>query len=212
MTTLKKLTYRVWRILEGGDIPDDSRFRYDEIKDHIRASVFTALKSNYFEGRNDEDGYKYGNDSVTVDSIVTTKHDDSMGIAYIDVEEASIAVPAVNRMLSITDLNPYSRGSKMYIPVRSEERFTGQLQPPIPGTILYERTGGKVYFYNEIIKAGCEVRLRQKYVVKDEDDSPLNLPLEYEAQIVDTVTRLLDREIRMRDISNDGSPNIVNRV
>lgn len=210
MSTLKELTYRVWRILDGGNIADDSRFTYREIRDTVRSAIFSVLKANYFETRNSEDEFKYGNDDIFQELIIETKIDDSTCLPYIDVSQ-SISVPATNRLLSISDINPYSRASKKYIPVRKEERFVGQLQPPIPKTVLYERTGGRIYFFNDTVKEGTPLKVVQKYAITDNDDEELNIPSEYELQIIDAVTKLLDREIRLHDISNDGAPNIINR-
>ena len=212
MATLRELTFRAHRILDGGDITDDSRFRYKEVRDHVRAAVAYALKQNYFESRNDEDGYKYGDDTITKVSDVVTQEDPNTGLIYITVEGDAVSVPAANRTLSIQDPNPYSRWSKTYIPVRSEERFVGQLQPDIPCVILYERNGGRITFYNGLVEAGEPVKLLQKYTVTNDDDAELNLPVEYELQIVDSVTRLLDREIRLSDRANDGVPSQVNRI
>lgn len=212
MSTLKTLTYRAWRILEGGDIPDDSRFRYKEVRDHVRAAVAYALKQNYFESRNDEDGFKYGDDTITTVADVTTQEDTETGLVYITVGGDAVSVPAANRMLSIQEPNPYSRWAKTYIPVRSEERFVGQLQPDIPCVILYERNGDRITFYNGLVEAGEKLRLLQKYTITDDDDAELNLPSEYELQVVDSVTRLLDREIRLADRENNGVPPQVNRI
>lgn len=212
MSTLKTLTYRAWRILEGGDIPDDNRFRYKEVRDHVRAAVAYALKQNYFESRNDEDGFKYGDDTITTVTDVITQEDTETGLIYVTVEGDAVSVPAANRMLSIQDPNPYSRWAKTYIPVRSEERFVGQLQPDIPCVILYERNGDRITFYNGLVEAGEKLRLLQKYTITGDDDAELNLPSEYELQVVDSVTRLLDREIRLSDRQNDGVPTQVNRI
>jgi len=212
MSTLRELTYRCLRILEGGDIPDDSRFRYKEVRDHVRSAVAYALKQNYFEGRNDEDGFKYGDDTITTVSELTTEEDSSTGLVYITIAGDAVSVPAASRMLSITDPNPYSKWAKQYIPVRSEERFVGQLQPDIPCVILYERNGDRITFYNNLVEAGQKVRVAHKYTITDDDNADLNLPSEYELQIVDSVTRLLDREIRLSDRQNDGVPNQVNRI
>jgi hypothetical protein len=212
MSSIKTLTYRVWRILEGGDIPDDSRFRYAEIRDHVRSAIAFALKQNYFESRNDEDGYKYGDDSITQTTGVETLLDDVSGLTYLELSEVSVSIPASNRLLSISEINPYSKTARRFIPVRSEERFLGQLQPDIPCVVLYERNGAKVTFYNDLVEPGEKLRVAQKYTVSQDDDTELGLPQEYELQVVDSVSRILDREIRMADRANDGTPLQVNRI
>lgn len=212
MSSLRTLTWRCLRILSGGDVTDDSRFRYREVRDHVRASVAYALKQNYFESRNDEDGYKYGDDSITKVSELETQEDATTGLIFIELESSSISVPASNRLLTISEPNPYSKWAKKFIPVRSEERFVGQLQPDIPCVVLYERNGTRVTFYNDLVEAGTPLRIAQKYTVTEDDDAELGLPEEYELQIVDGVTRLLDREIRLSDRANDGVPEQINRI
>lgn len=211
MSTIRSITERAWFILEGGLPIDDSRFYYEEVRDHVRSAIAFALKQNYFESRNDEDGYKYGDDSITTTTTLTTQQD-SDGLVYIELDSASISVPASNRLLSLSEPNPYSKWARRYIPVRSEERFTGSLQPDIPCVVLYERTGTRIVFYNDIVEPGEPIKVNQKYTVPTDDDAELGLPEEYELQIVDGVTRLLDREIRLRDMANNGVPEQVNRI
>jgi hypothetical protein len=211
MSSLKQLTYRVWRILEGGDIPDDSRFRYKEIRDHVKSAVFSALKQNYFEQLNAGES-RYGDDQLSKIYDATVEEDISTGLKYITLPGEGISVPASSRTTSIQDPNPFSVWATEYIPVRMEEAFTYKLQDDIPCVVLYTQTGNRIEFFNDEIETGKKLKVVRKYTVTDNDDEELNLPGEYELQIVDSVTRLLDREIRLNDRQNDGVPNQVNRV
>lgn len=205
MSTIKDLTYRSWRIIEGGDIPDDSRFRYKEVRDHVRSAIAFALKQNYFEQMNAGES-RYGDDTLAKVYDSTIKTDPDTGIRFVEDPADSISVPASTRTTSIVDPNPYSIHATTYIPVRMEEVFVANLQPNIPCTVMYARMGDRFEFFNDQIEDGKRIKIIRKYSVTKDDEEDLNLPSEYELQIVNQVVQTLNPEIRQSDRQNDGVP------
>src|SRR5690625_4208704 len=165
-TTIENLTYRVWRILEGGDIPDDSRFRYGEIRDHVRSAVAYFMKASLFETLQ-ADEYRYGDSSVTFVEEQTVGKD-ATG-AYITLTGQQISSPVTSRLLHITDVNPFDRNSVRYVPVRPEERFLSQFQEPVPGVVLFERNGNEVRFFNRPVSCGTKVKVYRTYAIPEDD-------------------------------------------
>ena len=205
MATIREITFRAWRILEGGDIPDDSRFRYKEVRDHVKSAIKLALKQNYFEQLSAQES-RYGDDSISVIYDITVKEDSSTGLKYADVPGEGISVPAVNRTINITEKNPHSLWAADYIPVRQEEAFTARLQDDIPCVVLYTIIGKRIEFFNDEVETGKALRLVRKYTVTDNDDEELSLPGEYELQVVQQTIQMLNPEIRPADRENDGVP------
>ena len=205
MSTIKDLTFRCWRILEGGDIPDDSRFRYKEIVAHVRSAIKFALKQNYFEQLNSGES-RYGDDSLVTIYDSEIKVDPNTGIRYVEDPAKSISVPASTRTTDITDPNPFSIYATTYIPVRMEEAFVAATQPNIPCSVLYTRAGDRFEFFNDEIEEGKKIKVVKKYSVTDDEDAQLNLPEEYELQVVSQVVQTLNPEIRQEDREIDGVP------
>lgn len=205
MSSIKSLTYRVWRILEGGDIPDDSRFRYKEVRDHVRSGIKLALKENYFEHLNAGES-RYGDDAMSTIHDAEISTDPNTGIKYVLDPSDSISVPASTRTTDIIDENPFSLYATTFIPVRMEEAFVASLQPNIPCSVMYARMGDRFEFFNDEVEDGKKIKIVKKYSVTKDDEAELNLPEEYELQIVSQVVQILNPEIRPSDRENNGVP------
>lgn len=204
MSSLKELTYRLWRHLEGGNIPDDSRFTYSELIGYIRGGVSAALKTNYFEHLNLDD-YKYGDDGISATYTVSVVHNDDKhgGLPYATLPAKPISLPG-NRGVSISDKNRVSVWSNVYVPIRQEEVLVGRLQPTIPCVIQYYRTGTDLVFFNNEVKLG-ELSVTVRYGLPQSDEEELSMPEEFHNSVLTEAIRICNAEIRPIDNVNDGA-------
>lgn len=199
--TIKTLTFLLWRRLSGGNISDDSPYTYKELREYIVSGVLEGLKANYYEQLNSNE-YRYGSDDITTTTTQQVKVDGDTGLQYIDVPLQSIKV-AGNRMLSITSSNPVSVTAVRYIPIRREEVFVTNLQPPIPCVVTYYREDNKAFFFGNKVDEKS-LKVNQKYTLPTDDDADLTLP-ESEGAIIERALRLLGQQFPA-DRSNDGVP------
>lgn len=212
MATLKELTYRLWRLLDGGDISDDTRFSYKELKGYIGSGIGLALKQNAFEQRNASPDLLYGSGQYAKTTIRDVQYDEE-GTAYIETKDKSVAFGG-SRNFEVSSVNPLSRWAKTFVTIRKEELFLQKFQANIPNVIQVVVDGSKLYFRGNAVLSGDleQVKLSQYYVIPDleEDDSELDLPTEYENQIVDQAFQILMRERINEDRANDGVPANLN--
>lgn len=208
-TTLRQLTFRLWRLLDGGDISDDSRFKYRELKGYIISGIALGLKQSAFELRNNTDTV-YGSGQYGKTTIKNVQIDDE-GVAYIDLKDRSLAFGG-SRNFELSSLNPLSRWAKTFVTIRKEEMFLQKMQANIPNIIQSVVEGNRILLFGNAVINGevDQVRLTQYFIIPDieDDDSELMLPPEYENQIVDQSYQLVMREIRPEDRANDGVPAI----
>lgn len=202
MSSIKTLTFLLWRRLSGGDIPTDSPWTFKELREYIVAGVLEGLKANYYEQLNSNE-YRYGADDITTTTTQQVKVDDVTGLQYVDVPLQSIKV-AGNRMLSITSSNPVAVTAVRYVPVRREEVFVANLQPPIPCVVQYYREDGKAFFFGSKVDEKS-LKVNQKYTLPTDDDAELTLP-ESEGAIIERALRLLGQQFPA-DRNIDGVPN-----
>lgn len=195
----------LWRNLEGGDIPDDSRFSEAELEKYIRGGLAQAMKQSFYEQLN-VDSYRYGDDSISITyTVPVLKDTGEYGILpYITLPADSISIPG-GRSIDITDANPVSRNATTYLPQRVEEVFVGKFQPQVPCVVLYYMEGDKVVFFNGTVGSD-EVRVRQRYAIPKDKDQELNFPQDFQNVILAEAIRLCNSEIKPQDRANDGVP------
>jgi len=203
MSTLKELTYRLWRRLDGGNISDDSKYTYRELVGHIKAGIADGLLASYNFQRNSED-FKYGDDSITASYKATVKYDTDKSLNYVELKAKTISV-AGNRFTQISDANQVNRFSTIYVPIRREEILLRRLQPQIPCVVMFYREDGKLYFYNQEVKTK-EVLISDRYSIPTDDNSDLTLPAEFENKLIQNAFILLTNPMVQPDRANDGIP------
>ncbi len=201
MSSIKQLTYAVWRQLSGDNISDDSPYTYKQLRIYVQAGILESLKANYYEQLNSNE-YRYGADDLTTTVTQTVKTDEATGLQYVDIPNQTIKV-AGNRLLSITSTNPVSSSAISYVPVRQEEVFVLKFQPPIPCVVQYYRQDGKAYFFNAKTE-DKKVNVNQKYTLPTDDDADISLP-ESEGTVIERALRLLSAQFPA-DRNNDGVP------
>lgn len=202
MAKISEIRDLVWRNLEGGFIPDDTRFTKREITVYVRAGISQALKENMFELLNNSE-FKYfsGYGKTTTKTVKT---DPTTEVQYIDSPDKSLAIGGM-RNYDISSANPFSLWAVNYVAVRPEEVFVLKGQPSIPNVILYTVKDNKIMFFNGIV-TDKEVTLTQKLVIPDSDDDEFDIPEEVVARAVTLAIGLAEREVKETDRAIDGVP------
>lgn len=204
MATIKEMTYRLWRRLEGSNIPDDSKWTYAELKGYIVSGITEGLKRSYYEQRNLED-FRYGDGNIAISTKQTVLTDTDSGLPYINITNKSISV-AGNRFTSISSLNPISAFSKIYAPIRREEVLLVKLQPCVPNTVYFYIDSNKAFFFGDE-EPESEVRLTSKYAIPTDDTVEMSFPTEFENNVLEIAFRLLLAPQVLSDRENNGVPN-----
>lgn len=203
MSSVKMLVSAIHRRLSNGDVTDDSRFTYRELRLHVRSQIGVALKRNFYEALNADD-FRYGDDSVTTTyTDVPVLTEQRTGLKYLEIPAQTVSLGTM-RGIDVHDSNPISKYNTTFIPVRNEEVFVGSLQPNIPCIVEYFRKGTKLYFKGVVDQEALDVT--QKYSLPTNDDVELNLPPEYEDLVIAGVLELLAPKLANRDTQNDGTP------
>jgi hypothetical protein len=200
MSSIKEIVYRVWRKVDGGNLGDDSRFTYRELKGYVVAGIAQAMRDSYFAQRNLED-FKYGDDSIAYSYLATVSTDATKGLQYVTVTGKSISI-AGNRFLDINSVNPASGVATMYIPLRTEEVFINKLQTSLPCINYFYKENNKAYFIGKKVTE-AQVLVTEKYSIPADDDADLTLPSEVENMAFEAAYRLLV-PLLPADRANDG--------
>jgi len=202
--TTEEIIYALWRKLEGGFIPDDSKYTYRELRLYARGAIAETLRQDYFNQLN-ADEYRYAGDSIAVKYKLTVSTDVDSGLKMITLPQTQVNVPAGLRNVNITSLNPVSLLSTTFIPVRVEEVFVGELQDPIPCVVLYYQEGDQITFYNGDFD-DAQVRVSQKYSLPSSDTADIGVSEETLPSILTIAQRLLQTGMLPSDKVNDGAP------
>lgn len=187
-STAKEMVYRLWRRLEGGQIPDDTKYTYRELRGYIRSGIAKGLQDSYFQQRNLED-FKYGDDSISASYVANVLTDATKGLQYVELTSKTISI-AGNRFTDINSVNPISAYAVQYIPIRLEERFIAGLQTEIPCMHYFYKENGRAYFYGKKVTEPS-VLVTDRYAIPTVDDAELSLPEEFENQVLEGAFRLL---------------------
>lgn len=199
MATIKELTYLLWRNLEGGNIPDDTRFKEGEMYTYMSDAVARVMREKYFEDRNISEN-KYPENGKT--SVKEIKRD--RDTQYIELTDKSIDLGGV-RKYQITQRNPFSRWVVEFAGVDEEEVFNYNKMPKIPNIILYTLKDNKIYFYNGVVQDE-EVTLTQYYVLPNDIDDDYDLPKDVGNRAMAYALQMAQAEIKPIDREIDGTP------
>lgn len=203
MSTVKKLVYTIWRKLDGGNISDDSKYTYREIRGYVISVIADALKRNFYEHLNAGE-YKYGDDGISTTYKNLKVVENEEGLKTVALPARIISTPG-GRGINVHSSNRVNKWSTTFIPVRQEEVFVGGLQKPIPCVVLYYQEDNNLVFYNGILhEDNVSVTLKYSLPLEGDDDKELNLPEEYATLIVRGVLEILSPALAQRDNDING--------
>lgn len=202
MSTIKELTYKLWMRLEGGQIPDDTRYTYRELKSYIVSGIALSLKTSYFEQRNLED-FKYGDDSISVTYTANVLQDSNTEEYYSEFTGETISI-AGNRFITVSSTGK-DRFSTTFVPLRHEEVFISKFQPTIPCIVPFYKENNRIKYIVRNMR-DSQVKITERYSVNTNDDAQLTLPLEFENMVVSEAFKLIMPPV-VADRENNGIPN-----
>ena len=204
MSSVREIVYRVWRILEGGNISDDSKRTYRELKGYVISGIADSLKKSYYEQRNIED-FKYGDDAITTSYKTTVATDTDTGLKYAALNNTTISI-AGNRFTAINSVNPVNKFAKVYVPIRLEERLIVSKQECVPNVVYFYKDGAKAMFFGDV-EPDLQVYVSSRYALPTDDDAELQLPEEFESMIIQNALALLMPSLGVKsDRENNGVP------
>jgi len=204
MSTIREIVFRIHRKLDGGFITDDSKYTYRELRGYVVSGIANALKQSYLEQRNLED-FKYGDDTITTSYKTSVLTDAETGLKYVALANTTISI-AGGRFTLINSVNPVGKFARIYAPIRLEERIVVANQPCIPNLTYYYKENDRAYFYGEQTTE-AEVYVSDRYAIPSDDDAELNMPVEFENQVILSALQILAPTQFPQDLQNNGKPN-----
>ena len=201
-TSIKRLSYLLLDMVNGGLPSDDSKINYRVAREHIRNAVAYQLRLRFFEEKNNSDSNYVG---IPTSKEVEVKYDEDMGSYYVETLGESIDLGGA-RSISISNLNRNSRWAMKFTGITLNEAFAQRGLTSLPNTIQYYLDGDKIYFMNGDVSDLPKVRLTQYNLLPKDDDS--EIPSDIGGRALSEAFRIAMGEIQIpSDRSNDGVPN-----
>jgi hypothetical protein len=100
-----------------------------------------------------------------------------------------------------------TRTNKTFLPIANKDRFTQAFLRPIAGTVFYYIESGRLYFDNPNNFQFTALTIKMAGALPSGDilDAQLNIPKNYESEIIDKVIARLLSVVRLgQDLVNDG--------
>jgi hypothetical protein len=204
VTTYGYLAEQILSTYYKGVRSDDSSYSLKYIASMLAQEVAFMARKNAFENGNNGD-ITYINDTfistfkslaVATDAISLEK--------YIVLPSMPTALPNNQEIVSVS-LN--RKTNKTFIPMKNKDRFAQAFLPSIRGVVFYYIEDGKLYFDNPENFIFTAITLKMAGALPSGDilDAQLNIPKNYETEIIDKVlNRLLSVNRLGQDLSNDG--------
>lgn len=201
-TNIKRLSYLLLDMVNGGLPTDDSKINYRVAREHIRNAVAYQLRLRFFEEKNNSDSNYIG---IPTSKEVEVKYDEDMGSYYVETLGESIDLGGA-RSISISNLNRNSRWAMKFTGITLNEAFAQRGLTSLPNVVQYYLDGDRVYFTNADISGLEKVRLTQYNLLPKDDEA--DIPSDIAGRALTEAFRIAMGEIQIpSDRSNDGVPN-----
>ena len=190
---------------------DDSQYSLRHIASMVAQEVALMARKNAFENSNNGD-ITYINDSfISTYKSVAVLLDDVSKEKYCVLPAVPTALPNNQEIVSVS-LN--TKTNKTFIPMRNKDRFAQAFLRPIKGMVFYYIEAGRIYFDNPENFQFTALTIKMAGALPSGAilDAQLNIPKNYETEIIDKVLgRLLSVSRLGQDLTNDGD-SISNNV
>ena len=190
---------------------DDSQYSLRHIASMVAQEVALMARKNAFENSNNGD-ITYINDSfISTYKSVAVLLDDVSKEKYCVLPAVPTALPNNQEIVSVS-LN--TKTNKTFIPMRNKDRFAQAFLRPIKGMVFYYIEAGRIYFDNPENFQFSALTIKMAGALPSGAilDAQLNIPKNYETEIIDKVLgRLLSVSRLGQDLTNDGD-SISNNV
>jgi len=203
-TTYEYISEQILTSYYKGVRSDDSSYSLKFVASMVAQEVAVMARKNAFENSNNGD-VTYANDSFTstfknvavvVDPVTKEKYSVLPSIPTALPNNQEIVSVAINK-----------KNSKTFIPIKTKDRFAQAFLPCIRGVVYYYIEDGKLFYDNADGFIFNNVTLSMVGAAPSGNilDAQLNIPKNYESEIIDKVlNRLLSLARLGQDLSNDG--------
>lgn len=183
---------------------DDSQYSLRHIASMVAQEVALMARKNAFENSNGGD-ITYINDSfISTYKSVAVLLDSVSKEKYCVLPAVPTALPNNQEIVSVS-LN--TKTNKTFIPMRNKDRFAQSFLRPIKGMVFYYIEAGRIYFDNPENFQFTALTIKMAGALPSGAilDAQLNVPKNYESEIIDKVlSRLLSMSRLGQDLTNDG--------
>jgi hypothetical protein len=203
-TTYEYISEQILTSYYKGVRSDDSSYSLKFVASMVAQEVAVMARKNAFENSNNGD-VTYSNDSFTstfknvavvVDPVTKEKYSVLPSIPTALPNNQEIVSVAINK-----------KNSKTFIPIKTKDRFAQAFLPCIRGVVYYYIEDGKLFYDNADSFIFNNVTLSMVGAAPSGNilDAQLNIPKNYESEIIDKVlNRLLTLSRLGQDLTNDG--------
>lgn len=207
-TTIKKLVYRVWAMLDGNiESSVESRFTYREIREAIFPAVAKSIVNKKFQDANNPEADSYGSDfDLKTYPDIPIKTDTNTGLYYLDLP-AELVSTYDGRQISIFENTGLSYfRSTTYVPIKKKDVIITKFQSSQPcGVIQYFPEGKRVNFLSAVDQSSLSVTLKGSIPINDDEE--ITSPDDMLNSVVDEAYRILAPQIKPDDNAINGVPN-----
>ena len=204
---LKDLIYTLWRNLEGGYIPDDTRFNYKSIRTVVISAIGEAALDLAFKLRKADPDDPYPQFYNEYESAV--EYDKKGGNFYARIQGRSISLDGVRSFDVRLSEDYMHRLSTEFLPTNSREWFMLKKLPPVP-KVIYFLVGTERILFTADMSDVSSVLISQGFSVPlegDEDtDVFVQVPEEIGRVVQVNALNILNGNLRQSDRANDGVP------
>lgn len=204
VTTYGYISEQILTTYYKGIRNDDSQYSLRHIASMVAQEVAVMARKNAFENSNNGD-VTYMNDTfITTYKNVPVLLDNVSKEKYCDLPAVPVALPNNQEIVAVS-LN--TKTNKQFIPIKNKDRFMQAFLRPIKGVVYFYAENGRLYFDNPDNFQFSALTLKMAGALPSGSivDAPLNIPKNYESEIIDKVlNRLLTMSRLGQDLTNDG--------
>lgn len=204
VTTYGYISEQILTTYYKGIRNDDSQYSLRHIASMVAQEVAVMARKNAFENSSNGD-VTYINDTfITTYKNLSVLTDNVSNEKYCDLPATPVALPGNQEIVAVS-LN--TRTNKQFIPIKNKDRFMQAFLRPIKGIVYFYAENGRLYFDNPENFQFTKITLKMAGALPSGNilDAPLNIPKNYESEIIDKVlNRLLTMSRLGQDLTNDG--------
>lgn len=204
VTTYGYISEQILTTYYKGIRNDDSQYSLRHIASMVAQEVAVMARKNAFENSSNGD-VTYINDTfITTYKNLSVLTDNVSNEKYCDLPATPVALPGNQEIVAVS-LN--TRTNKQFIPIKNKDRFMQAFLRPIKGIVYFYAENGRLYFDNPENFQFTKITLKMAGALPSGNilDASLNIPKNYESEIIDKVlNRLLTMSRLGQDLTNDG--------
>lgn len=183
---------------------DESQYSLRHIATMVAQEVAVVARKNAFENSNNGDVTYINDQFISTYQSVPVLTDNVSNYKYCVLPAVPTALPNNQEIVSVS-LN--TKTNKTFLPIKNKDRFMQAFLKPIRGTVFYYIENGRLYFDNPYNYQFSNLTIKMAGSIPNGDllDAQLNIPKNYESEIIDKVlSRLLTMSRLGQDLTNDG--------